>query len=177
MHIRRCTSRIIMAILVQVAEAAVIAVPHAKWTERPLLIVVAAQKAAPPSKKEILEFLANQLCEHNGVLRSYPQCTPPPSLVVFHCPPSMPAAHLTPRALAQVDSRRRTVHRRDTAHCHGQDQQAAPAGDVQGLHAAAEHAVRNSQGLKRPRLYFESVATFKVLYHLGLLCQILASST
>ena len=39
-----------------VAEAAVIGVPHPKWDERPLLIVV-RKSADAPSKEEMLDFL------------------------------------------------------------------------------------------------------------------------
>jgi len=41
-----------------VLEAAVIAVPHAKWQERPLALVVARDKAAPPTKEAIYDHLA-----------------------------------------------------------------------------------------------------------------------
>ena len=40
----------------QVAEAAVIAVPHQKWTERPLLVVVPTP-GAKPNQAAMLEFL------------------------------------------------------------------------------------------------------------------------
>ena len=40
-----------------VAEAAVIGIPHEKWGERPLLIVVPKSPAAPPSKETVLDFL------------------------------------------------------------------------------------------------------------------------
>ena len=40
----------------QVAEAAVIAVPHPKWTERPLLIVVPVEGSSPAAA-DILFFL------------------------------------------------------------------------------------------------------------------------
>ncbi|MEM1205644.1 MAG: 3-(methylthio)propionyl-CoA ligase [Acidobacteriota bacterium] len=40
----------------KVAEAAVIGVPHPKWTERPLLLAVAAE-GTEPTRDEILEFL------------------------------------------------------------------------------------------------------------------------
>ena len=40
----------------QVLEAAVIAIPHPKWTERPLLIVVAAPDSQL-SKEDMLNFL------------------------------------------------------------------------------------------------------------------------
>lgn len=42
----------------QVAEAAVIAVPHERWVERPLACVVLRPGAAPVSKEDILAFLA-----------------------------------------------------------------------------------------------------------------------
>ncbi|HEX6610523.1 MAG TPA: long-chain fatty acid--CoA ligase, partial [Hyphomicrobiaceae bacterium] len=45
-----------------VANAAVIAVPHAKWGERPLLVVVKA-KGADPCKNSILGELANKLAK------------------------------------------------------------------------------------------------------------------
>ncbi len=40
----------------QVVEAAVIGIPHPKWSERPLLIAVPNPKQ-PPSKDELLSFL------------------------------------------------------------------------------------------------------------------------
>ena len=40
----------------QVMEAAVIGIPHPKWSERPLLIAVPNPKQ-PPSKDELLGFL------------------------------------------------------------------------------------------------------------------------
>lgn len=40
-----------------VLEAAVIAVPHPKWQERPLALVVARDKNAPPTKESIFEHL------------------------------------------------------------------------------------------------------------------------
>jgi fatty-acyl-CoA synthase len=43
-----------------VAEAAVIGVAHPKWTERPLLIVVAAE-GATPSKEDVLGFLDGKI--------------------------------------------------------------------------------------------------------------------
>lgn len=45
-----------------VANAAVIAVPHPKWTERPLLVVVKA-KDADPTKEAILAHLATRLAK------------------------------------------------------------------------------------------------------------------
>lgn len=41
---------------VQVLEAAVIAIPHPKWTERPLLVVVKDPKANL-TKEDMLKFL------------------------------------------------------------------------------------------------------------------------
>ncbi len=46
----------------KVAEAAVIALPHPKWTERPLLVVVPAS-GQNPSKDEILSFLETQVAK------------------------------------------------------------------------------------------------------------------
>jgi acyl-CoA synthetase (AMP-forming)/AMP-acid ligase II len=40
-----------------VQEAAVIAVPHAKWDERPLLIVVPHPSGPPPSPEDVLAFM------------------------------------------------------------------------------------------------------------------------
>lgn len=40
----------------QVLEAAVIAIPHPKWTERPLLVVVAAE-GSKLTKEDMLNFL------------------------------------------------------------------------------------------------------------------------
>ncbi len=45
-----------------VAEAAVIAVPHPKWQERPLLLVV-AREGRSPSREDILEHLAGQVAK------------------------------------------------------------------------------------------------------------------
>ncbi|MEM1262175.1 MAG: long-chain fatty acid--CoA ligase [Pseudomonadota bacterium] len=45
----------------QVAEAAVIGVAHPKWTERPLLIVVA--EGDRPSKDELIEFLSDKVAK------------------------------------------------------------------------------------------------------------------
>ncbi len=45
-----------------VANAAVIAVPHPKWTERPLLVVVKA-KGAEPTRESILAHLATKLAK------------------------------------------------------------------------------------------------------------------
>src|SRR2546427_11225565 len=46
-----------------VAEAAVIGVYPPKWDERPLLIVVPRDPALPPSKQELLGFLADNVAE------------------------------------------------------------------------------------------------------------------
>lgn len=46
-----------------VAEAAVIGVYHPKWDERPLLVVVARDPLQPPSKKDLLEFLAGKVAK------------------------------------------------------------------------------------------------------------------
>jgi fatty-acyl-CoA synthase len=45
-----------------VAEAAVIGVPHPKWDERPLL-VVAAKPGQTPDKEELLRFLAGKVAK------------------------------------------------------------------------------------------------------------------
>ena len=45
-----------------VAEAAVIAVPHPKWQERPLLLVV-AREGRSPSREDVLEHLAGQVAK------------------------------------------------------------------------------------------------------------------
>jgi fatty-acyl-CoA synthase len=45
-----------------VAEAAVIGVPHPKWTERPLLIVVRAE-GQEPDPKEILDWLDGKIAK------------------------------------------------------------------------------------------------------------------
>jgi fatty-acyl-CoA synthase len=45
-----------------VAEAAVIGVPHPKWTERPLLIVV-PQPGESPTKEDLLHFLADKVAK------------------------------------------------------------------------------------------------------------------
>ena len=45
-----------------VAEAAVIGVPHPKWTERPLLIIIAAE-GSNPSKDEILSWLDGKIAK------------------------------------------------------------------------------------------------------------------
>jgi fatty-acyl-CoA synthase len=45
-----------------VAEAAVIGIPHPKWDERPLLIVV-AKPGERPAKKEILEYLDGKIAK------------------------------------------------------------------------------------------------------------------
>jgi fatty-acyl-CoA synthase len=44
----------------EIAQAAVIGVPHAKWGERPLLIAVPAPGASP-TKESVLEFLEGQV--------------------------------------------------------------------------------------------------------------------
>ncbi|KFM25875.1 Medium-chain-fatty-acid-CoA ligase [Auxenochlorella protothecoides] len=46
----------------QVGEAAVIAVPHPKWTERPLLVVV-PKPGQNPSKEDILGYLAGKVAK------------------------------------------------------------------------------------------------------------------
>ena len=43
--------------VLQVAVAAVIGMPHEKWTERPLLVVQSRDSAAPPSSDEMRQFL------------------------------------------------------------------------------------------------------------------------
>jgi fatty-acyl-CoA synthase len=45
-----------------VAEAAVIAVPHPKWNERPLLIAV-ARDGCTVTREELLEFLAQRVAK------------------------------------------------------------------------------------------------------------------
>ncbi|MEE8146795.1 MAG: long-chain-fatty-acid--CoA ligase [Longimicrobiales bacterium] len=45
-----------------VAHAAVIGIPHEKWSERPLLVVVRAA-GAEPTKEDILEFLADKVAK------------------------------------------------------------------------------------------------------------------
>jgi fatty-acyl-CoA synthase len=45
-----------------VANAAVIAVPHPRWTERPVLVVVKAP-GANPSKEQILDHVATKLAK------------------------------------------------------------------------------------------------------------------
>jgi acyl-CoA synthetase (AMP-forming)/AMP-acid ligase II len=42
--------------MIQVLEAAVIAIPHPKWTERPLLVVVSAE-GSKLTKEDMLNFL------------------------------------------------------------------------------------------------------------------------
>jgi len=46
----------------KVAEAAVIGVPHPKWSERPILVVVPV-KGDPPSKEELLDFLDGRVAK------------------------------------------------------------------------------------------------------------------
>lgn len=53
----------------QVAEAAVIAAPHPKWTERPLLIVVRAE-GSQLTKDQMLQFLDVSPGPSNPVLHS-----------------------------------------------------------------------------------------------------------
>ena len=45
----------------KVMEAAVIGVKHPKWAERPLLLVVPADRQNPPTREEVLEFLAGKI--------------------------------------------------------------------------------------------------------------------
>ena len=45
-----------------VAEAAVIGVPHPKWTERPLLIVV-ARPGSQPEKGDVLAYLDGKIAK------------------------------------------------------------------------------------------------------------------
>jgi acyl-CoA synthetase (AMP-forming)/AMP-acid ligase II len=45
----------------KVMEAAVIGVKHPKWAERPLLLVVPANPQDPPTREEVLEFLAGKI--------------------------------------------------------------------------------------------------------------------
>ena len=47
----------------EVAEAAVIGIPHPKWGERPLLILVPAHPEAPPEAKEMLAFLKGKIAK------------------------------------------------------------------------------------------------------------------
>jgi fatty-acyl-CoA synthase len=47
----------------KVLEAAVIAVPHPKWQERPLALVVAKQNAEPPSKQDIYDLLGQHFAK------------------------------------------------------------------------------------------------------------------
>ncbi len=44
-----------------VSEAAVIAIPHAKWGERPLLLVVRRKDAHPVTKEELLQYLEGKI--------------------------------------------------------------------------------------------------------------------
>ena len=45
-----------------VAEAAVIGVPHPKWTERPLLIVV-VRPGSEPKKEDLLAYLDDKIAK------------------------------------------------------------------------------------------------------------------
>ena len=45
-----------------IQEAAVIGMPHPKWDERPLLVVVAAERQSP-ELEEVREFLADQVAK------------------------------------------------------------------------------------------------------------------
>ncbi|MNC78810.1 Long-chain-fatty-acid--CoA ligase [compost metagenome] len=45
----------------QVAEAAVIGVPHPRWSERPLLIIVPRHAESAPSHQELLAFLDGKI--------------------------------------------------------------------------------------------------------------------
>ena len=56
----------------QVAEAAVIAAPHPKWTERPLLVVVRAE-GSQLTKDQMLQFLDVSLCSLSLHLPSLPK--------------------------------------------------------------------------------------------------------
>lgn len=46
-----------------VAEAAVIAMPDAKWGERPLLVVAARPGQAPPSREDVLGYLEGKIAK------------------------------------------------------------------------------------------------------------------
>jgi acyl-CoA synthetase (AMP-forming)/AMP-acid ligase II len=46
-----------------VANCAVIAVPHPKWDERPLLIIQSKDDDAPPPKDELLEMLGEHFAK------------------------------------------------------------------------------------------------------------------
>ena len=59
----------------QVLEAAVIAVPHPKWDERPLLVVVPHPAGAPPSPEDVLAFM--QVCSQCSLADAEPFCAPP----------------------------------------------------------------------------------------------------
>ena len=52
----------------QVLEAAVIAVPHPKWDERPLLVVVPHPAGAPPSPEDVLAFMQVHSQAHNTLM-------------------------------------------------------------------------------------------------------------
>jgi len=47
----------------QVAEAAVIGIPHPKWTERPLLIIVPEDPKNPPTKEDLLAHLQGRVAK------------------------------------------------------------------------------------------------------------------
>ena len=47
----------------RVQEAAVIAIPHEKWGERPLLVVVPRPGGPPPSREELLRFLEGKVAK------------------------------------------------------------------------------------------------------------------
>lgn len=44
-------------------EAAVIGVPHPKWEERPLMIIVPKDPANPPSQAEVIEYLSDKVAK------------------------------------------------------------------------------------------------------------------
>jgi fatty-acyl-CoA synthase len=46
-----------------VAEAAVIGLPHPKWAERPLLVIVPKDSRAPPTREAVLAYLAERLAK------------------------------------------------------------------------------------------------------------------
>ncbi len=47
----------------KVKEAAVIAIPHEKWHERPLAVIIPATPDAPPTEQELISYLAQKF--HN----------------------------------------------------------------------------------------------------------------